>query len=77
MLCAPKLGGAMAKTRTEIDTILDELERELDVLRKEDADQDDFWMALMALSDAIEAETAPEDLDYVRKRFDFILALRS
>jgi hypothetical protein len=67
----------MAKTRTEIDTILDELERELDVLRKEDADQDDFWMALMALSDAIEDETAPEDLEYVRKRFDFILALRT
>lgn len=67
----------MAKTRTEIDAILDELERELDLLRKEDADQDDFWMALMGLSDAIEAETAPEDLDYVRKRFDFILALRS
>ena len=67
----------MAKTRNELDSILDELEQELKALVKEDADQDDFWMALVALSDAIEDDTAPEDLDYVRGRIDYILAARS
>lgn len=70
------MGGAMAKTRTELDSILDELEDELKVLVMEDADQDDFWMALVAMSDAIEDDTAPEDLDYVRARIDSILAAR-
>lgn len=67
----------MAKTRNELDSILDELEQELKALVKEDADQDDFWMALVALSDAIEDDTAPEDMDYVRGRIDYILAARS
>lgn len=77
MLCTSTHGWDMAKTRNELDSILDELEQELKVLVKEDADQDDFWMALVALSDAIEDDTAPEDMDYVRGRIDYILAARS
>ena len=66
----------MAKTRAELDTILDELERELPMLLKDTADQDDFWMAFVGLSDAIEGNTGPEDMDYVRGRIDRILAHR-
>lgn len=63
----------MAKTREELDSILDELERELPGLLKDSDDQDDFWMAFAALSDAIEDDAVPADLDYVRSRIDGML----
>ena len=49
----------MAMTRSEIDSILDELERELPLLMKDSEDPDDFWMAFAALSDAIEDGADP------------------
>jgi len=64
----------MAMTRSEIDSILEELEEELPILLQENADPDDFWMAFAAMSDAIEDGTDPEDLPYVRERIDHMLA---
>ncbi len=63
----------MAKSRSELDTILDELEAELPMLLKDTEDQDDFWMAFTGLSDAIEDSAAPHDLEYVRKRVNNML----
>jgi hypothetical protein len=63
----------MAMTRSEIDSILDELERELPLLMKDTEDPDDFWMAFAALSDAIEDGADPDDLAYVRERVDAML----
>lgn len=66
----------MAITRSELDTILDELEEELPELRKDAEDDEDFLMAFAALSDAIEDKADPEDLPYVRERIDRMLATR-
>ena len=74
MLSIQTRGGTMAKTRDEIDSILDELERELPELLKDADDQDDFWLAFVGLSDAIEDDAAPADLQYVRGRIDRMLA---
>ncbi len=61
-------------TRSEIDSILEELEQELPMLLQDNADPDDFWMAFAAMSDAIEDGTNREDLPYVRGRIDGMLA---
>ncbi len=63
----------MAKTRVELDSILDELEAELPGLMKDTEDQDDFFMAFAGLSDAIEDDASPDDLEYVRKRIGSML----
>ena len=65
---------AVARNRSELDSILDELERELPMLLQDTDDQEDFLMAFAALSDAIEDNTDPEDLPYVRKRIDEMLS---
>lgn len=64
----------MVKTRSELESILDELEQELPVLLKDTADQEDFLMAFTALSDAIEDSVEAEDLPFVRTRIDEMLA---
>jgi len=64
----------MTMTRSEIDTILKELEQELPMLLEENEDPEDFWMAFAAMSEAIEDGTDPEDLPYVRMRIDGMLA---
>ncbi|MBS0457264.1 MAG: hypothetical protein JSS44_08055 [Proteobacteria bacterium] len=64
----------MSKSRSELDSILDELEQELPALLKDTEDQEDFLMAFTALSDAIEDSVDPEDLPYVRQRIDAMLA---
>lgn len=63
----------MAKSRSELDSILDELQSELPMLLKDTEDQDDFWMAFTGLSDAIEDGTGPDDLEYVRTRINSML----
>jgi len=63
----------VGKNRSELDSILDELEQELPVLLKDTEDQEDFLMAFTALSEAIEDSVDPEDLPYVRKRIDEML----
>jgi len=64
----------VARNRSELDSILDELERELPMLLQDTDDQEDFLMAFAALSDAIEDNTDPEDLPYVRQRIDQMLS---
>ncbi len=64
----------MSRNRSELDTILDELEQELPVLMKDTEDQEEFLMAFSALSDAIEDSVDAEDLPYVRQRIDEMLA---
>jgi hypothetical protein len=66
----------MGITRSELESILDELEEELPKLQKDAEDDDDFLMAFAALSDAIEDKADPEDLPYVRERIDRMLAAR-
>ncbi|HEY2346962.1 MAG TPA: hypothetical protein VGH80_13975 [Xanthomonadaceae bacterium] len=63
----------MARNRSELDSILDELEKELPALLKDTEDEEDFLMAFAALSDAIEDSVDPEDLPYVRQRIDDML----
>ena len=63
----------MAKSRSELNTILDELQTELPILLNDTEDQDDFWMAFTGLSDAIEDSAGPDDLDYVRQRVNSML----
>ena len=63
----------MAKNRSELDSILDELERELPMLLQDTDDQEDFLMAFAALAEAIEDSVDPEDLPYVRSRIDAML----
>lgn len=64
----------MARNRSELDSILDELEKELPALLKDTEDEEDFLMAFAALSDAIEDSVDPEDLPYVRQRIDAMLS---
>jgi hypothetical protein len=66
-------GAIVAKSRSELDTILDELAAELPMLLKDTEDQDDFWMAFTGLSAAIEDSAHPDDLDYVRQRINSML----
>lgn len=63
----------MVRTRSELDSILDELELELPGLLKDTQDQEDFLMAFTALSDAIEDSVEKDDLPYVRQRIDEML----
>ena len=64
----------MARTRSELESILDELESELPALLEDTEDQDDFWMAFTALADAIEDSAGPNDLEYVRERINSMLS---
>ena len=66
----------MAIIRSELDTILDELEAELPDLRKDAEDDEDFMLAFAALAEAIEDKADSEDLPYVRERIDRMLASR-
>ena len=66
----------MAIIRSELDTILDELEAELPDLRKDAEDDEDFMLAFAALAEAIEDKADPEDLPYVRERIDRMLSSR-
>lgn len=66
----------MAISRSELDTILDELEEELPELRKDAEDDDDFMLAFAALAEAVEDKADPDDLPYVRQRIDGMLAAR-
>jgi hypothetical protein len=63
----------MAMTRSEIDSILEELEVEVPMLLQDGSDPEDFWMTFAALSDALEDGANPQDLGYIRERIDGIL----
>ena len=64
----------MTKSLNELDTMLDELDRDLQMLIMNNADHDDLWAVFAAQADAIEASAAAGDLQHVRARTSNILA---
>ena len=64
----------MLKSRSELDAMLDELERDLQMLIMDDADQADLWEVFGRQADAIESSSGPADIDHVRARTHAILA---
>ncbi len=64
----------MTKSRNELDSMLDELDRDLQMLLMNHADHDDLWTVFAAQADAIEASAGADDLAFVRFRTNAILA---
>lgn len=64
----------MTKSRNELDTMLDELDRDLQMLIMNHADHDDLWIVFAAQADAIEDSAGADDLLHVRSRTSSILA---
>jgi len=63
----------MASTRSELDNMLDELERDLQMLTMNSADSDDVLGAFAGQAERIEASAGPEDAAHVRERIKTIL----
>ena len=63
----------MTRSREELDSMLDELERDLAMLVLNEADHDDLWAAFAGQADAIEAGAGADDLAHVKARMDAIL----
>jgi hypothetical protein len=64
----------MARTRVELDGMLDELDRDLQMLVMDDACNDDLWAVFAAQADAIEAGADAADIAHVQSRTSAILA---
>jgi hypothetical protein len=64
----------MARTRAELDAMLDELDRDLQMLVMDDTCPEDLWRVFAAQADAIESAAGPDDLAHVRARMNDILA---
>jgi len=63
----------MASTRSELDSMLDELERDLQMLMMNSADSDDVLGAFAGQAERIEASAGTEDAAHVRERLKAIL----
>ena len=63
----------MASTRSELDSMLDELERDLQMLMMNSADSDDVLGAFAGQAERIEACAGTEDAAHVRERIKAIL----
>src|SRR5258706_14712584 len=70
----PTPEGAMTKTRVELDSMLDELDRDLQMLVMNDTGGDDLWQVFAGQADAIEASAGADDIAHVRSRMNDILA---
>lgn len=66
-------GMPMASTRSELDSMLDELERDLQMLMMNFADSDDVLAAFAGQADRIEASAGSENSAHVRERIKAIL----
>lgn len=64
----------MARTRVELDAMLDELDRDLQMLVMDETCPEDLWQVFAAQADAIESAADPDDLAHVRARMNAILA---
>ena len=64
----------MTKTRVELDSMLDELDRDLQMLVMNDTGGDDLWQVFAGQADAIEASAGADDIAHVRSRMNDILA---
>jgi hypothetical protein len=63
----------MAKTRVELDAMLDELDRDLQMLVMDETCPEDLWQVFAAQADAIESAAGSDDLAHVRGRMNDIL----
>ena len=63
----------MASTRSELDNMLDELERDLQMLMMNSADSDDVLGAFAGQAERIEASAGSGDSAHVRARIKTIL----
>lgn len=63
----------MASTRSELDSMLDELERDLQMLTMNSVDSDDVLGAFAGQAERIEASAGTGDLAHVRERIKAIL----
>lgn len=63
----------MARTRAELDNMLDELERDLTMLVLDQVEHEDLWVVFASQADAISASAGPEDRAHVQTRIDAIL----
>ena len=63
----------MARTRVELDAMLDELDRDLQMLIMDEIGANDLWQVFAGQADAIEASAGAEDLAHVRSRMNDIL----
>ena len=63
----------MAKTRMELDAMLDELDRDLQMLVMNETGADDLWQVFAGQADAIEASAGSDDIAHVRGRMNAIL----
>lgn len=63
----------MASSRSELDSMLDELERDLQMLMMNSADSDDVLGAFARQAERIEASAGAGDSAHVRERIKAIL----
>ena len=63
----------MAKTRSELDGMLDELDRDLQMVMMNSADSDDVLGAFAGQAGMIEASAGAGDLAHVQERIKSIL----
>jgi hypothetical protein len=64
----------MAKTRVELDAMLDELDRDLQMMVSIDTGADDLWSVFAGQADAIEVSAGADDIAHMRSRMHQILA---
>ena len=64
----------MTRTRVELDGMLDELDRDLQMLVMMESSYDDLWAVFAGQADAIEASAGADDIAHVRSRMNEILA---
>jgi hypothetical protein len=63
----------MARTRVELDAMLDELDRDLQMLVMNETGGEDLWQVFAGQADAIEASAGADDIAHVRTRMNDIL----
>jgi hypothetical protein len=63
----------MSKSRSELDNMLDELERDLAMLIMDHVDHADVWAAFAGQAETIEASASADDIEHVKARTNDIL----
>lgn len=63
----------MTKSRAQLDDMLDELDRDLQMLVMNDSGADDLWKVFAQQADAIVSRADADDIAHVRNRMDAIL----
>lgn len=61
-------------TRDELQTLLDELDKSMPALKKDNPDEADFWPAFAGMADLILDGASAQDYDWVNQQTDAILA---